>query len=162
MIESKNVEIPETGRASVEFFSLEVPYGRNKGAVKVDGGDSLAADDTFYFSVERADPRHALLVHNRFPSVDQPGTVRPRERTPGLSSCAPSKHYGRPAGKEQPGSTRAAALGQGEGAVLAVRIGGEEPVEERAGEMVWHLLAYEELFPDVETAEAALAEPAGA
>jgi hypothetical protein len=32
-------------------------------------------------------------------------------------------------------------------------------VEARAGEMVWHLLAYEELFPDVETAEAALAEP---
>ncbi|MDT5062139.1 MAG: hypothetical protein QOH63_2598 [Acidobacteriota bacterium] len=30
-------------------------------------------------------------------------------------------------------------------------------VEEREGEgMVWHLLAYEELFPDVETAEAAL------
>lgn len=33
-------------------------------------------------------------------------------------------------------------------------------VEERSGETVWHLLAYEELFPDVETAEAALADPA--
>jgi hypothetical protein len=30
-------------------------------------------------------------------------------------------------------------------------------VEERGGETVWHLLAYEEFFPDVETAEAALA-----
>lgn len=30
-------------------------------------------------------------------------------------------------------------------------------VEERAGETIWHLLAYEDLFPDVETAEAALA-----
>lgn len=30
-------------------------------------------------------------------------------------------------------------------------------VDQRAGEPVWHLLAYEELFPDVETAEAALA-----
>ncbi len=30
-------------------------------------------------------------------------------------------------------------------------------VEERAGEVVWHLLAYEELFLDVESAEAALA-----
>ena len=29
-------------------------------------------------------------------------------------------------------------------------------VEERGGETVWHLLAYEEFFPDVETAEAAL------
>ncbi len=32
-------------------------------------------------------------------------------------------------------------------------------VEERAEGVVWHLLAYEELFPDVETAEAALARP---
>lgn len=32
-------------------------------------------------------------------------------------------------------------------------------VEERAGATVWHLLAYEEFFPDVETAEAALARP---
>jgi hypothetical protein len=33
-------------------------------------------------------------------------------------------------------------------------------VEQRApDETVWHLLAYEELFPDVETAEAALAAP---
>lgn len=32
--------------------------------------------------------------------------------------------------------------------------------EERDGETVWHLMAYEELFPDVETAETALARPA--
>ena len=32
--------------------------------------------------------------------------------------------------------------------------------DERDGDMVWHLMAYEELFPDVETAEAALASPA--
>ena len=32
-------------------------------------------------------------------------------------------------------------------------------VEERDEGTVWHLLAYEELFPDVETAEAALARP---
>lgn len=31
-------------------------------------------------------------------------------------------------------------------------------VEESGGEIVWHLLAYEELFPDVETAEVALAD----
>ena len=31
-------------------------------------------------------------------------------------------------------------------------------VEQREGATVWHLLAYEELFPDVETAEAALAQ----
>jgi len=63
-IETKQVEVPESGRASVEFLSLDVPYGRNKGDVKIDSADSLAADDTFYFSVERADARHALFVHD--------------------------------------------------------------------------------------------------
>ena len=33
-------------------------------------------------------------------------------------------------------------------------------VEARDPEVVWHLMAYEELFPDVETAERALAEAA--
>ena len=33
-------------------------------------------------------------------------------------------------------------------------------VEDRESGRVWHLLAYEELFPDVETAEAALAQAA--
>jgi hypothetical protein len=31
--------------------------------------------------------------------------------------------------------------------------------EDEAGSRTWHLLAYEELFPDVETAEAALSAP---
>src|SRR6185312_2444608 len=61
-VESKAAEVPENGRATVEFLSLDVPYGRNKGEVKIDSGDSMAGDDTFYFSVERADPRHALFV----------------------------------------------------------------------------------------------------
>ncbi len=62
-VETKPVEVPESGRATVEFLSLDVPYGRNKGEVKLESGDPLAADDTFYFSVERSDPRHALFVH---------------------------------------------------------------------------------------------------
>ncbi|HEV2802223.1 MAG TPA: hypothetical protein VGW12_17255 [Pyrinomonadaceae bacterium] len=33
-------------------------------------------------------------------------------------------------------------------------------VEERAGQTIWHLLAYEEFFQDVETAEAALRDGA--
>jgi len=32
-------------------------------------------------------------------------------------------------------------------------------IDEREGKSVWHLLAYEELFPDVESAERALAQP---
>jgi len=63
-VESKSVEVPEIGRATVEFVSLDVPYGRNKGEVHVDSGDSLPADDVFYFSVERSDPRPALFVHD--------------------------------------------------------------------------------------------------
>ncbi len=63
VVESKPVEVPESGRATVEFVSLDVPYGRNKGEVRIDSGDSLPADDTFYFSVERADPRPLLFVH---------------------------------------------------------------------------------------------------
>jgi hypothetical protein len=62
VIETKQVAVPENGRAPVEFLSLEVPYGRNKGEVRIDSGDTLPADDVFYFSVERADPRHALFV----------------------------------------------------------------------------------------------------
>lgn len=61
-VEAKAAEVPENGRATVEFLSLDVPYGRNKGEVRIDSGDSLPGDDTFYFSVERADPRHALFV----------------------------------------------------------------------------------------------------
>jgi hypothetical protein len=61
-VESKSVDVPENGRASVEFLSLDVPYGRNKGEVRIDGGDALPADDVFNFSVERADPRHALFI----------------------------------------------------------------------------------------------------
>ncbi|HTS64937.1 MAG TPA: BatA domain-containing protein [Candidatus Acidoferrales bacterium] len=62
LIESKQVEVPEGGRASAEFLSMDVPYGRNKGEVRIDSGDSLPADDVFYFSIERADPRHAMFV----------------------------------------------------------------------------------------------------
>src|SRR5450432_1720519 len=60
--ETKQVEVPENGRATVEFLSLDVPYGRNKGEVRIDPADTLPADDSFYFSVERSDPRHALFV----------------------------------------------------------------------------------------------------
>jgi hypothetical protein len=62
-VETKPVQVPEDGRATVEFLSLDVPYGRNKGEVRIDSGDALPADDLFYFSVERLDPRHALFVH---------------------------------------------------------------------------------------------------
>jgi hypothetical protein len=64
VVETKSVDVPEGGRASVEFQSLDVPYGlENKGEVKIDSADALPADDSFYFSVERSDPRPALFVY---------------------------------------------------------------------------------------------------
>jgi Aerotolerance regulator N-terminal/von Willebrand factor type A domain len=63
-VETKQVTVPEIGRATAEFLSLDVPYGRNKGEVRIDSADSLAADDVYYFSVERSDPRPALFVHD--------------------------------------------------------------------------------------------------
>ena len=83
VLETKQVDVPENGRATVEFLSLDVPYGRNKGEVRIDTADSLPADDTFNFSVERSDPRHALFVQE---SAGQPRTGlfqgRPRCRRP--------------------------------------------------------------------------------
>ena len=70
VIETKSVEVPENGRATVEFLSLEVPYGKNRGEVRIDSADALPADDVFYFSVERADARHALFVHEADNSRD--------------------------------------------------------------------------------------------
>ena len=62
-IETKSVEVPAGGRATVEFTSLDTPFGLNKGAVRIDSADALPNDDIFYFSVERVEPRHALFVH---------------------------------------------------------------------------------------------------
>src|SRR5580658_3119508 len=64
VVETKSVDVPESGRATVEFQSLDVPYGlENKGEVKIDSADALPADDSFFFSVERSDPRPALFVY---------------------------------------------------------------------------------------------------
>ncbi len=61
-LQSKTVDVPENGRAQVEFLGLDAPYGFSKGEVRIDSGDALAADDRFPFSVERSDPRKVLFV----------------------------------------------------------------------------------------------------
>jgi hypothetical protein len=63
VVESKTVTVPENGRATAEFLSLDVPHGQNKGEVRIDSADTLPRDDHFYFSIERVEPRHALFVH---------------------------------------------------------------------------------------------------
>lgn len=60
--QTKPVDITTGGRAQVEFLALDAPYGFSKGEVRVEGEDSLPADDRFYFAVERTDPRKVLFV----------------------------------------------------------------------------------------------------
>lgn len=62
VLQTKSVDVPADGRASVEFLGLDAPYGFSRGEVAIDGGDGLAADDRFPFSVERTDPRKILFV----------------------------------------------------------------------------------------------------
>ncbi len=62
-VESKDVKISAGGRATVEFLTLDVPYGLTKCEVRLDSADAFPQDDHWLFSVERADPKPALLVH---------------------------------------------------------------------------------------------------
>ena len=62
-VATRKVDIPANGRATVEFPSLDVPYGLNHCAVKIDSADGFPADDVSIFSVKRADPERVLFVH---------------------------------------------------------------------------------------------------
>ncbi len=60
---AKKVNVPANGRATVEFALLNVGYGFNRCAVRIDGSDALAADDASVFAVRRSDPERLLFVH---------------------------------------------------------------------------------------------------
>lgn len=62
-LETKTVEVPPAGRASVEFASLEAPYGWNRGEVRLEEHDEFPLDDRFLFALERAEPLRVLFVH---------------------------------------------------------------------------------------------------
>ena len=62
-IATRKVEIPANGRATVEFPSLDVPYGLNQCAIRIDAGDGFPADDQSVFAVKRSDPERVLFVH---------------------------------------------------------------------------------------------------
>lgn len=62
-LESRQVDVPSNGRASVEFVSLESPYGFHRGEIRIDSSDQLPNDDRFEFAVERADPNRILFLH---------------------------------------------------------------------------------------------------
>ncbi len=66
---TKMIDVPANGRATAEFLALDAPYGFSKGEVRVSGlqadhADAFPADDHFYFSAERADPRPALFIQD--------------------------------------------------------------------------------------------------
>jgi hypothetical protein len=62
-VATQTAHVPAGGRASVEFPSLDVPYGFSRCAVSIDPADTLRADDTYAFSVERSDPQSVLFIH---------------------------------------------------------------------------------------------------
>jgi Aerotolerance regulator N-terminal/von Willebrand factor type A domain len=61
----RKVDVPASGRATVELAPLDVNYGFNRCEVRVDGGDALLADDASFFAVRRSDPERVLFVHAR-------------------------------------------------------------------------------------------------
>ncbi len=63
VLESKTVDIPANGRATVEFLSLESPHGFHKAEVRIEPNDSLSQDDRFPFAIERTDPHPVLFLH---------------------------------------------------------------------------------------------------
>lgn len=62
-IASRDINIPPNGRAQIEFLSFDVPYGAHRGEVRMEPHDQLADDDSFAFSIERADPRRVLFLY---------------------------------------------------------------------------------------------------
>ena len=61
---TKTVAVPANGPATVDFPSLEVPYGFSRCEVRIDSADGFGADDLRRFAVERSDPQKVLLIHN--------------------------------------------------------------------------------------------------
>jgi hypothetical protein len=61
---TKSVTVPANGRVTVDFPSLEVPYGFSRCEVKIDAADGFPSDDLRRFAIERSDPQKILLIHN--------------------------------------------------------------------------------------------------
>ena len=63
VVASKSVALPASGRAEVEFASINIPYGQHRGEIRISPGDQLPEDDGFLFSVQRSDPRKVLFLY---------------------------------------------------------------------------------------------------
>jgi Aerotolerance regulator N-terminal/von Willebrand factor type A domain len=71
VLESKSVDVPANGRASVEFVSLDSPHGFHQGEIRIEPGDSLHQDDRFDFAIERTDPHPVLFLHPAGQNLDE-------------------------------------------------------------------------------------------
>jgi hypothetical protein len=63
VISTHKVDVPASGRATVEFAPLDVGYGFNRCEVRIEGADAFPADDASVFAVSRSDPQRVLFVH---------------------------------------------------------------------------------------------------
>lgn len=63
-IATKKIDVPANGRATVEFDSLDVPYGFSRCELRIDSADVLPGDDATLFAVERSDPEQVLFLHD--------------------------------------------------------------------------------------------------
>ena len=64
VIATRTVNVPASGRATVEFSPLDVGYGFNRCEVRIEGGDAFSADDATVFAVRRSDPERVLFIHS--------------------------------------------------------------------------------------------------
>jgi hypothetical protein len=71
VLDSKSVDVPANGRASVEFVSLDSPHGFHQGEIRIEPGDSLHQDDRFDFAIERTDPHPVLFLHPAGQNLDE-------------------------------------------------------------------------------------------
>ena len=62
-IATRKVDVPASGRATVDFAPLEVGHGFNRCEAQVQGEDAFPADDSSVFAVRWSDPERVLFVH---------------------------------------------------------------------------------------------------
>ena len=63
IISSRRVDVPAGGRATIEFDSVDVPYGASRCEVRIDSADALPQDDVSVFALQRSDPQIVLFLH---------------------------------------------------------------------------------------------------
>src|SRR5258708_13837700 len=62
-VATRNVNVPANGRATVQFAPLDVGYGFNRCALRIEGaGDAFPADGRSGVVVRRSDPERVLFV----------------------------------------------------------------------------------------------------